>query len=173
MALQPATNKQIPDNAILDRFWKQCYLGNQYSYTLSVTAGGTSEVAEIYLANPAATNAFPNQTALFVFLRQMSGLTAAANNIMRTYLNPTISGAGTTKTAQNMRPGNSNTSIATLQSAPTASANGALIEALAGPAFTTVQAGSLLILDPGQSLLITIQTASSAVVDAQIGWFEL
>jgi hypothetical protein len=174
MSLTPATNKQIPDHAILDHYNKQTYLGNKYSYTLSISAAGTSEVAEIYLANPAViTSAFPNQVALFVDLRRMSGLTASANNVMKMYLNPTISSPGTSRTPQNIRPASPNASIATLQSAPTASANGSLIEALSSPSFSTVLSNDLIILDPGQSILITIQTATSAVVVAELEWYEL
>lgn len=175
MGQTPATSRQIPDHAILDHFNKQHYLGNRYSFTQAFTASGTGEVAAIYLLNPAVTTtAFPNQVALFLDLRRLTGTVAADNQILRTYLNPTISSAGTAKTPLNMRPASSNTSVATLASAPTASANGTLVEALASGAFGSFQSTELIILDPGQGVLITYQaSASSDVVVPMIAWSEI
>lgn len=174
MAQTPATNKQIPDNSILDHFNKQSYLGNRYSFILALTASGTTEVAQLLLSNPAVSSlAFPNQVALFVDLRRMAGMTASANNIMRVYLNPTASDVGAAQVEQNLRPASPNTATGVITSGPTVSANGVLIEALSTLNVSTVQSDNLVILDPGQSMLITIQTASSAVVNAQISWYEL
>lgn len=173
-----ATNKQIPDAAIMDHYNKQAYLGNRYNYILSYTAAGTGEVAQILLQNLAVVgSAFPAQNgawkALFVDLRSITGLTASDVYTMKTYLNPTVSSVGTAQTPVNLRPASTNTSIATVHSAPSVSANGTLVETLASPALGTQMASNLIILDPGQSLLITLQTAISGVINAQIGWYEL
>lgn len=162
------TAKQVPDQSILNKFDKQTYLGNQFSYCLSASTGGTGEVALLYLANPLTA-----KVSLFVNLRRTSGATASENNILKTYIGPTISSPGTTQTANNARPASGNLSIATLQSAPTASANGTLVEGLTVAAFTTVQSDVLIILDPGQSLLITGQSSSTATLITELHWIEL
>lgn len=170
----PATNRQIPDNAILDHFNKQVYLGNKFKYVLSSTAGGTSETAQLLLTNPAVTTAaFPNQVALFVDLRRLTGLTAASTNVMKVYLNPTVTGAGTPVVPLNLRPASSNVAVAALASGPTVSANGSLVEALAAGALASNSSNDLIILDPGKSLLITLQSPTSAVIDAELSWYEL
>lgn len=175
MTLTPATNKQVPDNAILDRFNKQIYLGNKYGYILNLTAGGTTEVSEIYLANPvSSSSSFPSgKVSLFVDLRMLTPLSSAANNIMRVYLNPTVSVAGTTRTPVNMRPASPNVSVATLESAPTTTASGTLVESLASSTVASQTSSNLIILDPGQSMLITLQTTLAAVANLQIGWYEI
>ncbi len=176
--MTPATNRQLPDNAILDHFNKQVYLGNRYTFVLPITSAGTSEVAQLVLQNPAQTaNAFPLQigpSSLFVDLRQLSGASAITTaSVMRVYLNPTISALGTAKTPINMRKASTNASIGVLHSAPTASANGTLVEVLTENAPVTVKSNELIILDPGQSLLITIQTENSAIINAQLSWYEI
>ena len=175
MALQPATNRQVPDHAILDRYNKQAYLGNRYSFILPVTAGGTTEVAQIILSNPLlATTSFQNQVGLFVDLRRLvSSNVTAASNVMRMYLNPTVTSVGTPQTPQNMRPASPNVSASSLHSAPTISANGTLVEALSSGAFGTVQSEAIFIVDPGQTLLITVQTANGGIVVPAISWNEI
>ncbi len=173
---QPGTQRQIPDHSIFDYFRKQHYLGNYYKYALNFTSGGTTEVAEILLQNPAvAASAFPSgYISLFVDLRRLSSLTASDSAVMRTYFNPTFSVAGTAQTPVNVRPASLNVSNATLTTAPTVSVNGTLIETIAAASYVTTLANDLYILDPGESLLITLQnTASSAAISASIGWFEL
>lgn len=176
--MTPATNRQLPDNAILDLFNKQTYLGNRYTFVMAFTAAGTTETVSLLLQNPAQTTvAFPSQggpSSLFVDLRRMSGITAITSaNIMRTYLNPTVTAVGTAKTPINMRKASPNTSIASLHSGPTISANGTLIEAISSANPETIASGDLIILDPGQSLLITLQTETSAVINAQLSWYEV
>lgn len=170
----PATNKQVPDHAILDHFNKQVYLGNRHSVILAVTSGGTSEVAEVLLSNPAVSAvSFPNQVALFVDLRRLVGQTASANNIVRVYLDPTVTDPGTPLVSHNLRPASTNAAVGVATSAPTVGANGTLVEALSSTAAATSESGELIILDPGHSVLITLQTAMSAVVDLQVSWSEI
>lgn len=171
----PATNKQIPDNAILDHFNKQRYLGNYFKFSFEYTASGAAETAVLYLANPVVVvAAFPaSNVGLFVDLRRLVGETASAGSVLKVYLGPTISGAGAVKVPLNVRPANLNASVALLESEPTASANGSLIEALSGSAFEAISSSDMLILDAGQSLLVTVTTADAAVVGVELGWFEL
>lgn len=167
MAFTPATARQIPDHAILDVFNKQVYLGNQFNYVLSTATGGTSEVAALSFANPVI-----NTVALFLNLRRATGITAAATMIMRTYLSPTISSPGTPVTPTQLRPANANVSVADLRSAPTASSNGTLVEALGGLALTSFSANTLFVIDPGKTLLVTLQTSATATVLTEIDWYE-
>ena len=62
MGLTPATNRQVPDNSILDYFNKQTYLGNQYVYAVgSIEILSTSEAPYLLLTNPAVTaTGFPS-----------------------------------------------------------------------------------------------------------------
>lgn len=173
---QPGTNRQIADNAILDHFSKQTYLGNSYKYVLNFTSGATGEVSELLLVNPkVSTSAFPaNYTSLFVDLRELTGLTTGNTCVIRSYINPTVSSAGTAQTPTNMRPASPNLSIATLTSAPSTSANGTLVDLLSVAPLTTISSQELIILDPGQSLLLTVQTSGSGTSCAVgLGWNEI
>jgi len=74
----------------------------------------------------------------------------------------------------NQRPASTNTSVATLTTAPTVSANGTLIGSVASTAFVPNAANSLFILDPGQTLLVTLIAGSNATnVSAELSWYEL
>lgn len=172
---QPGTNRQIANDSILDHFGRQAYLCNRWNYILAVTAAGTSEVAQILIANPAVTvSAFPaSYVSLFVDLRSLVGVTASSNNIVRSYLNPTVSAAGSAAVAINSRTGATNSGVAVITSGPTISANGTLVEILAAGAYTYVSSNGLFILDPGNSLLITVQSATSAVTNVAVGYYEL
>lgn len=171
MGLQPGTNKQVPDHAILDFYNKQTYLGNRFAFPLTFTLSGTSENNAFYLANP-VTGTFPTQASLFVDMIALTGLTTAATDTLRVYLNPTAVSGGTARTPINLRTGSSTASIATLTSAPTATP-GAAIDLLSSAALSTQYTKQLIIVDPGFSLLITLQGANSDSVRAALGWYEL
>lgn len=177
MALQPGTNKQVPEHSIMDHFDKQTYLSNQYVYSVgSSEIGSTSETAIILLQNPAVSvSAFPSgYQSLFVNLRKIICLTASETAIIRLYLNPTFSAAGTSETPINMRPASSSVSVSKLSVGPTVSVNGTFIEILTSNPMVEDSATKLLILDPGQTLLITAQTSSSStLVATELAWFEL
>jgi len=172
---QPATNRQVPDNSILDRFGKQTYLGNAFRYNLVFTSAGTTEAAALLLANPpVAGSSFPNQVGLFVDLRRFSGLSGTADTIVRAYLNPVVSSAGTPVIPVRPRPASTTiASVGVLTSSPTVSGNGTLVESLSGSNFVTSESSALLILDPGQTLLLTVQSANAAVIGLQLGWYQL
>lgn len=88
-----ATNKQVPDHAILDHFDKQTYLGNQYSVNRSFTIG-TAETPLILIQNIQSGNSTLFK-ALFQNLIKVSENTAAKSVMLNVYLNPTFAGAGT------------------------------------------------------------------------------
>lgn len=89
MALLPATNRQIPDHAILDQYNKQTYLGNTYSVNSAFTVG-TSETNLFLLLNPTTSiGLFQN------FLRGVEN-TAAQSVIFKMYLNPTVAAGAQT-----------------------------------------------------------------------------
>lgn len=178
--MTPASNKQIPDQAILDLHGKQPYLGNQFITSSSVVAlADASEHPVLSIACPSqatqGVGAFPNAKALFVNLRQMfcNDATGLTGIVYRVYVNATTLAAGTVKTPVNARPANTLTSIAVVRSAPTAVANGTLVGVYSVGFGICQELDALLILDAGQNMLITAQAtaASSAIVDTS--WYEL
>lgn len=174
MATQPGTNKQVPEHSILDHFDKQVYLGNQFIFTNPISVG-TAETPILLLSNPlVAAQAFPGQASLFVNLNKLVCVTASQNVIVRSYLAPTVTGAGTAKTAVNLRSGSPSSSVATLATSPTASANGTLVQMLASNAFSPDMSSILTIVDPGKIMLITAQaSAASTALISETSWFEI
>lgn len=177
MGLTPATNRQVPDNAILDAFNKQTYLGNQFAYSLGNTEiTSTSETPLILIENPTvATSSFPSgYVALFSNIRKLTCITTSQTALFRFYVNPTVTGAGTTQSVINLRPASATTSIATVTLSPSVSSNGTLFDSVASTAFVTSLSSSLAILDPGQNMLVTVQTSSATTfISATLGWWEL
>lgn len=175
MALQPGTNKQLPENSVFDALGKQTYLGNQYTYPFNTNATGSAEVPFILIRNPAVTlSTFPaNYVSLFINLKKLSVLTASQNGVLRFYLSPTFSAAGTPQTAVNLRPASPNVSSALITTVPTVSVNGTLVEALGTNAFLESESKELMILDPGQTLLATLQPSGNLTVIGQFNWYEL
>jgi hypothetical protein len=175
MVLQPGTNRQIPDHSIMDYFRKQTYLSNQYVYTAASSLTGTSEVPLYLLSNPAVmTSSFPaNYVSLFQNFSKLICATGSEDIILRYYLNPTVSAAGTPVTPVNLRPESSNTPKAVLTSGPTISANGSLIKVLASGSFLPDESDILSILDPANSILITVQPSGTCSGIVVTGWFEL
>ena len=177
MTLTLATNRQIPDHAIFDHYNKQTYLGNRYSYVIATnTPGATTEVDLLLLKNTAVTTrGFPSgNVSLFCDLRKATSLTASQSSIFKFYINPTITTAGTAKTPLNLRTGSPNTSIAALSTGPTIAAKGSLVDSINALTFVQAQSDLLVILDPGKTMLVTVQT-SSDTTDIQFGlsWYEL
>ncbi len=172
----PATNFQDPKQSILDAYNQQTYLGNQFIYsTGSVSISGTSETPLVLISNPTVSgSSFPSKyKSLFLNFRKVTCFTSSQSAIFRFYFNPTVTGAGTTETPLNLRPANPNLSVATVGLNPTVSANGTYIAALASLAFVSDISTVLAILDPGKSLLITVQCSASASVNAESGWYEI
>ncbi len=177
MSLTPATSKQVPDHSIFDAYNKQTYLGNGYIYAVgNLELTNTSEAALWLLKNPAVTTkSFPaNYVSLFVVLKNLTCLTASQNAIMRYYVGPTVSVAGTPVTVQNLRPASPNTAVGVLTTGPTASPNGTLVDTIGSNTLVTVESQLMVILDPGQSLLVTsIASSSTTYVAMSLSWYEL
>lgn len=162
------TKNQIPNNSIMDKFDKQVYLGNYFRFAATTALTGTSENPLYLLKCPATAT-----KSLFFNLNRIIGQTASQTITIRAYIGPTVTVAGTSKTPLNARPANTNASIADLELTPTTSANGILISALLAAPLAMAEADELIILDPGQSLLITTQATASMSVLAELGWYEL
>ena len=158
------TSRQVPDHAILDQYNKQAYLGNYFHYVNSSTVAGTSETALILFSN-----ASTNGVSAFINYKKGTCLTASHSSLFNFYLSPTVSANGTAVTTViNTRPAMSKTSVMSLYTGPTASPFGTLTSYLMSQTQAPDEsASSLIVLDPGQSLLVTV-TVSNA-----LGWFEL
>jgi hypothetical protein len=97
---------------------------------------------------------------------------------MKAYVNATLATTGTATTPVNLRPANSNTSVSVcyVNGQFTTSANGTLVSALGCPAdyYVTLDNSLLLIIDPGQNLLITATAiAMTTTLNADISFYEL
>lgn len=167
-----ATNRQIPDQAILDLTGRQTYLGNQYAVPFVGTSLSSSEADLFLISN--ATNGTGTGIGVFFNLSKLVCLTASSTALIRAYSNPTVSGAGSAATAINMRPSYGVTgSKATIATGITTSANGTLIDFIGSSTLVSAASNNLIILDPGQSLLITGQGSGSITIDAVFGWYEI
>lgn len=174
MALTPGTNRQVPDHAILDFYNKQTYLGQRFTFSLNFTLSGTTENNAFLLSNPlSTTTAFPNQLSFFLDLVALTGLTASATNVLRVYLGPTGVSGGTDKVPLNLRTGSATASVATFKSAPTATPGSTVYGIQGAAAFSTRKLDQLIVVDPGKTLLITLQGANSDIVNCALGWYEL
>jgi len=162
------TAKQVPEHSILDYYNKQTYLGNQYVASVNSTViTGTTEQALMTLSNPNG-----NKISVFLGLRKLTSLSAAGAEF-RVYSNPTISSAGTVITPVNLRTASGSVSVASVHSLPTASANGTYLNMLVSTNYNSDISNSMLILDPGQSILITAQMSATGAVCAELSWYEL
>lgn len=163
------TAAQVPNNAIMDKYYKQNYLGNQFVLmTAGVSLGSTSETMIQLIQNKSTTK------SLFVSLRRISS--SAQSVLFKYYSNPTFSAAGTPVTPLNLRPASSTVSISTCTTTPTVSANGTLIDVLgcASGYANSTDMETMIILDPGQSMLITATAlVSTTLVNSEIQFYEL
>jgi hypothetical protein len=156
---------QIPDNSILDTGGKQVYLGNQFAVALPVS-GTTAETAQILIQNPASSS----KSAFIQITRMSSASTSVA--IARLYSSPTFSSAGTAVTPVNQRVLSNTVSVLTVTSAPTVSVNGSLITACSSNS-NSAESDSLVILDPGASAVLTVQTSASSSCIPELHWYEI
>ena len=172
-----ATNKQVPDHAIVDQFNKQAYLANGYVYALNTEITTTAEYPLILLKNPAVSaTGFPSgYISTFLNLKSLICLTASQSAIIRVYLSPTFSAAGTAATAVNQRVASVNTSTTVLTTAPTVSVNGTLIDMIASNNQNQRDFSQLMtIIDPGKTLLFTVQTTSSSTyIATALSFYEI
>lgn len=162
------TNKQVPDQAIMQIYGKAAYLGNQYVLPIAAfSVSGTSELNVALLKCPAASTA-----SMFINVRRASSTAQIAQ--IKFYVQPTAT-AGTPVTPVNLRALNTNASQSSCSSSPTSSANGTLISTIECPATneTILDDSSLIILDPGSSLLVTCIPGGTSKVSLNLVWFEL
>lgn len=164
------TNRQVPDHAIMDFYNKQVYLGNQYIGSSGVVAlADTSEHPILYLLNPASST-----ISLFVATKKLFAGDVTNSVIFNLYSTPTTVAAGSAITPVNSRILSSSASVATLKKTVTAGANGTLIEAMpTGLGFSPIDSSSMLILDPGASILITAKGSAATNCVAELVWYEL
>lgn len=175
MALIPSnlnfpTKSQVPEHSILDYYNKQCYSGNSFIVPIAAKSlADTSETVVLLIKNPATS-----AKSIFYYLRRVS---AGANYcLFKYYLNPTISAVGSgIATPVNLRTACSTVSVSLCYTAPTISANGTLLSALGAPAglATVADSSVLIILDPGQNLLVTATAAGAAVINSDNSFYEI
>lgn len=172
MAFLPATPKQIPDHSILDYYYKQVYLGNQYIVSLAGTALTTSESNLLLLSNPGVQTGI--NPALFVRIKKSVCLTAANSALLRFYINPIVTGAGSAAVPINMRPAYGITNmVGVATTGPTTSSNGTLVDAIGDGALVSAESDNIIILDPGKKLLVTGLGSDAVTVDGFVSWYEL
>ena len=169
MSIQPNTN--APDNSILDINGRQTYLGNTFSFTSTTTFGNTTEEPSYLIVNNSS-----NKKAIYCDLRRLTCLTTNYV-IFKQYFNPTISSVATSSVILNLRPGSTNTSIASVYTPGnfSVSANGAYHSTLVSSNFSPDVSQTLIILDPGQSFLITSQAGESSPIPvaSELVWYEI
>ena len=159
------TPNQNPEKSILDYFDKQFYLGNGFSVPFLNTNSSTSQPL-VMIQNP-ATN---TKTSIFLKTLQIYTDNAVTASF---YLNPTITSNGTLVTPVNLRPANANLSNALCYASPSVSSNGTLVSILPSPDnYGGIIFPRLLILDPGQTLMI-VSGSGSANFFYNIHYYEL
>lgn len=123
MSYTPNTNRQIPDSAILDKYNKQAYLGNQFSANTTYVNVATAAVETpiMLIKNPSA-NSSPQNVSLFQHIRKLI-ISAEGGSIayatFRVYINPTIATNGTSLSISNLRTGSANTTVMNAYKSPT------------------------------------------------------
>lgn len=163
-------SKQIPDHAIVDFYNKQAYLGQQFIGSSGlITLADTSEHPILYLANPATAT-----LSLFNYVRKLCAGDLTNSVVFKIYGNPTSVTSGSVITPANCRLSSNTASIATCKSSVSAGGNGTLIETLpVGLGFSPIDESTILILDPGASILITAKGSAATTCVASAIWYEL
>lgn len=164
------TPPQVAEKSILDYYNRQTYLGNQFIYSINNTSiGSTSETPILLLSNPST-----DKVSLFHGLRKLTSLTAGQSAVFRFYTGATISSAGTPVTPINLKTGSTALSQAAVTVNPTASSFGTFIALLASESFVPNASDLLFIIDPGFSMLVTVQVSLAAtMVASELSWYEL
>lgn len=175
MALKPGSVRQIPEQGILDFYNKQTYLGNSFAVSTGLVAGTGAEVPLLYINN-ADTNTFQNgqagSLACFNISRKFQCDSPSAAAVFKVYLNPTTVAAGSVITPVNLRPAWGTVSKMAVKKSPTAVSNGTLIYTFVVGGAVSVDSKVLLVVDPGQALLVT-QNVTAANVAVDFSWYEI
>jgi hypothetical protein len=177
MATLIMNSAQIPDKSILDLNGKQTYLGNSFiSGVKSAAIGSTSETPYFLMINPASNGVSSSFKSMFNYVRKLSVITTtSAIATFRFYYNPTVTSNGTAVTPLNLRFNpNSPASVMQTFSLPSVSSNGTFIADLAVTSGGGIGISNLLfVLDPGQSILVTITESTGTVpVAFETAWNE-
>lgn len=181
MATLPSNQNQIPDRSIMDYYNRQRYLGQQFIYGLNgYSSGATAETNVLLIQNPianaSASASFPGRQTIGLFLdfRRLACVTASETAVLKFYSNPIFSAAGTSETPVNCRPAYSNVSMMAISQAPTTSAKGTFLDSLESGAYVPSESRLLYILDPGQSMLVTVTSGSSSTsFNTAFSWYEI
>jgi len=164
------TSRQVPDHAILDINGKQCYLGNQFLIcTEPITVAVSTETPVIYISNPSN-----NTKSVFIYDMGFNTIATIDTAYFRLYKSSSGISSGTSITPFNCRLASGTSSTINALLMPTVVTKGTRIQTVPGN-YTIYQSinDPMLILDPGQSLLITVQTATSTSFVAQLLYYEL
>ena len=162
-------SNQFPDDCVKNAFDKQAYLGNSFiASAIQATISSTAEIPIVLLQNPANSG-----KTLFVTSRRFVPLTNST--IFRSYVDPVITSIGTALPITNSRPATGFTSVASAYGVPLVTTDGTPASVSAALSYTTVEIDTLIILDPGHSLVITSQMnePSPGSCDVRVHWFEL
>lgn len=168
---------QIPDKSILDINGKQTYLGNSFiAGVKSAAIGSTAETPYFLMINPSSNAPSSAFKSMFNYVRKLSVITTtSAIATFRFYLNPTITSDGIAVIPLNLRFNpNSAASVMQTFSLPAISSNGTFIADLAVTSGGGIGISNLLfVLDPGQSILVTITESTGTVpVAFETAWNE-
>ncbi len=135
--------------------------------TTGTSLANTTETPICVLKNPAGSG-----KSLFVFSQKVS--TDLNPLAVRFYKNPTLNTPGSTTTPINLRTGSTTTSISLCYLGATITNNGTLINLTRGNIAVSAT-GLLLILDQGDSILITAQQAAvgTSIAVVENAWYEI
>lgn len=184
MALPPTNNtRQRADNALVDQNGKQAMLGNHFSINVPTTSiAATTETPLLYISNPSTNAAVPLSSAtqpaantIFINLRKFLCLTSGQNVLINFYLNPASAPTGgSSLTPTNRRTASATTSIATVTLSPTWTVTGTPIENMFATNSIPDSTQQMLILDPGQSLVVTATcSANPTKVAGNVSEYEI
>ena len=125
---------------------------------------------------PQNTVAFASglQKSLFLSVRRLNDLSLTSQEVIRFYLGPTVTSNGTAAPIYNLRPASPNTSVALTYTSPTITTNGNYIGAICATDYSFESSSLMVILDPGQSMLVTMQSATATKpIGILLSWWEL
>jgi len=150
----------------------QTYLGNQFVFSVNgINLQSMFEIPIILLVNPLKAVA---SKSLFINIKKLACLTEARTAAFKYYFDPTFESVGRIQHPLNARSNFTTESEAQLSIYPSASLFGQIVTVLScGPMITNISE-VMVILDPGQSQLITAQvSAANTMISCELGWYEL
>lgn len=163
---------QTAEKSILDLNGKQTYLGNSFAASTDLVAltAMAGETPLAYLLNP-SSNGAPTSIGLFLNSRKLFCASASAIATFRYYSQPTTISGGSVVTPKNLRPANINASVMSFKKSVSAGGNGSLI--YTASCLVGAIDPALMVLDPGQAILVTAAVSTDASVSAELLWYEI